>query len=440
MLRLQTAVWTERDSSLMLKEHVKQTWHRQARHDTATSMPKRPAAAMEAAPAVPLPLRRRPAAAMAAVVGAAVVQGAAVRRRLRGKQAAEGYADRPHAEPAAPVARGPRGRKPSDDCKGHTNGRHCKFAADGSGTPARGKHDGRCIFCNVGAMTKAMGTAKGRENLLRSLKSWRQQAAPIFEEAFTESTLASLAPEALQRLRREAEEPSYAEALARRTSIMAGPTAEEEQGHKEAVQQDRAYVQKKFFPQRKRAVRHAGYQWSNPMSEELQETVQDVLPNDTGLPPASTSPASKSIEHWCKKMSWGVCKHCASVQPRHLKENVLHRPGSEPLVRCKNCAKPEAKQAWIPQPEDVPEPMRGLTRQELEALRPLDIDCGPTWKAEFGYYFHSAMIRFSWAGTDVEDKIQALERRSRKRAKKAGVIKDVSNSLFHIPAQKPGGL
>ena len=218
---------------------------------------------------------------------------------------------------------------------------------------------------------------------------------------------------------------------------MAGPTAEEEQGHKEAVERDRAYVQKKFFPQRKRAVRHAGYQWSNPMSEDLRETVQDMLPNDTGLPSASISAASNSIEGWCKKTSWGLCKHCASVQPQHLKENVLHRPGSDSLMRCKNCAKPEAKQAWIPQPEDVPEPLRGLNRLELQALRPLDIDCGPTWKAEYGYYFHSAMIRFSWAGTDVEDKIQALERRSRKRAKKAGGIIIVSSGLVNVPARKP---
>ena len=404
--------------------------------ETRRSMPKRPAAAMEAAPAGPVPLRSRPAAAMAAVVGAAVAQGAAVRRRLRGKQPAADYLDRPHAEPAAPVDDGPRGRKPSKNCKGQSNGTSCKFAADGSGAPARGHHDGRCAFCDPAAMTKAMGKAHGRKMVLRSLKVWRQRAPHIFEEAFTESTLAGLAPEVVQRLRNEAEEPSYEETLARRASVLAEPTPREDQQYKEAVAQDRAYAQKKFFPKRKRAVRHAGYEWSNPMPEEVREKVQDLLPNDTGLPAASVSPASTSLEHWCKKLSWGVCKFCASVQPNHLKETALQSTSTESLVRCKNCAKAEPKQAWIPQPNDVPEPLRGLTRQELEALRPLDIDCGPAWKAEFGYYFHSAMVRFSWAETDVEDKINALERRSRKRTKKAGRRKENQGCNANIDRHK----
>ena len=376
---------------------------------------------MEAAPAGPLLLRRRPAAALAAAVGAAALGGAAVRRRLRGKQPAEDYLDRPFANPAAaPPAPQPRGRRPGENCKGQAAGKPCQYAADGSGGPAYGSHGGYCCFCSPAAMEKAVATPRGRKILVRSLQMWRRNAPAMFEAAWSESTLAGIGAEAQTQLRAAAEEPGYEETLACRASILAERTPQEEQGYKEALAQDRAYVQKKFFPNRKRTVRHAGYEWTNPMSEELLEKVQDLLPNDTGLPAACVSPTSKSIEQWCKKRSWSLCKHCASVQPNHLKESALQRLGSEPLVRCKNCAKPEAKQAWAPQPEDVPEPLQGLTRQEVEALRPLDVDCGPTWKAEFGYYFHSAMIRFSWAETDVEDKIKALGRRSRKRTMKAG--------------------
>ena len=404
---------------------------------------------MEAASAGPLPLRRRPAAAVAAALGAAALGGAAVRRRLRGKQPAEDYLERPCAEPAAAVPR-PRGRKPSENCKGRVGDGPCIFAADGSGGPGYANRGGLCCFCDPAAMLQAMGRANGRKMLLRSLKVWRQRAARIFEAAFAESALADLDADAQARLRAEAEEPSYRDTLARRASVMAAPTPAEEQSYKDAVAQDRAYVQKKFFPQRKRAVRHAAYEWRNPMPADLQEKVEDVLPNDTGLPTACVSPASKGMEQWCKKMSWGLCRHCASAQPLHLKENAWQRASSEPLLRCKNCAKPEAKQAWIPQPEDVPQPLQGLRREELEALRPLEIDCGPAWKAEFGYDFHSAMIRFSWAATDVEDKIQALERRSRKRAKKARVIRvfsartkiqpPVAKDLLRVPALTPRGL
>ena len=81
---------------------------------------------------------------------------------------------------------------------------------------------------------------------------------------------------------------------------------------------------------------------------------------------------------------------------------------------------------------DVPVPLRGLSRDVLLALRPLNIDCGPAWKAEHGYYFHSSMIRFSWSQLDVLDKIRQLSRRSRKIAKKARCAKLLPHCLRQL--------
>ena len=347
------------------------------------------------------------------------------KRRLRGKQAAPTYNQLPYA-PRTPPPSGaapkssPRGRWLGENCTGISPGKPCIFAADGSGAAAYGNFEGRCCFCNPGAMRNALATEQGRKNVARSLRAWKRHAAPIFDAALSQSTLASAAPAVREQLREAASDAQYETVLARRISVLAAPTPEEKEGYEKGMAQDRTYVQKKFFPATKRIVRHAGYRWSNPMTEAQRAEVQDLLPNDTGLPAAGLTPNSRALEQWCREMSWALCRQCASVQPSHLKEKDLKKAGGEEVLRCKNCLKPADKRMRAPQPEDVPEPLRGLTRAELQALRPLDIDCGPIWKAEFGYYFHSSMIRFSWAAMDVEDKIKALDRKSRKRAKKAG--------------------
>ena len=325
--------------------------------------------------------------------------------------------ERPCAAGAAEA--GPPDHTRWNRCKGHPSGRPCQFAADGSGGAGhQWRGSGRCSFCDQAKMESAVGTAHGRRNVVRMLKHWYQHARPVFEAAFAHSTIAELDTEKQDLLRSQAAQPMAAQVLARRQSVMAAPTAEEQQSYNSAVQADRDYVRRKFFPQRKRMVRHAAREWSHPMSEEWQEQIRDTAANDTGLPAATCSPAAAALEKWCKHASWDLCRTCASVQPRHLKEEALRKQEGNIIV-CKNCAKAEAKRTWLPQPEEVPEPLRGLSREVVEALRPLDIDSGPVWKGEFGYYFHSSMIRFAWAKQDVEDKIAALDRRSRKKAQKA---------------------
>ena len=203
--------------------------------------------------------------------------------------------------------------------------------------------------------------------------------------------------------------------LARRVSTLRPPTAEERQAHQALVDEDRSYVRKKFYPERNRTVRHAGFTWKNPMPPGA--VVQDASTNDTGLPAASISPTAVAVEKWCKYGSWALCGSCATVIPQRLKEKQIGT--TRKVLKCHNCKKPEASRTWVSKAEDVPELLRGLSTEEIQALRPLDVDCGPTWKADFGYYFHSSMIRFSWCKDDVEDKIKALDRRSRRRAKQA---------------------
>lgn len=380
---------------------------------------------------------KRPAAALRAAAWPK-------RRRIRGKQPppedwrdlgmgsaalAGPQAPAPAPEPPAAAAARARPRQRADLCRGLPD-RPCRFAANGSGTAAQRQHGRDCVFCDGEALQTALQSSKGRGNVLRSLKKWRRGAPEIFDAAFGQSAVADLDDAQRQRLLADACEATYSELMERRKSIAAARAQPEEEDYLQRVEQDRAYVRKKFFPSTRRRVRHCGHEWQNPMPAELRDQVQGLAPNDAGLPKAAASRASAAVEAWCKRGSWDVCRRCAAVQPQHLKESAaLEGVAAGKIITCKNCQKPEDRRAWAPRPEEAPRALRGLTAEQVRALRPLDVDCGPDWKAEFGHYFHSAMIRFSWSAEDVEDKIEALDRRGRKAAKKALAVGRVGGEL-----------
>ena len=306
-------------------------------------------------------------------------------------------------------------------CDGETH--DCRFAADGSGHRARtDRCRKRCMFCDPAFIQEIMtGSAVARGNLTRILRSWQKNAPHILQLAFDESTLALLTDEQREALQRKLGTKSgnvWRDALQKRASIT--------QNNRRAtaafagkMEADRQYIVKKMFPHRQRRVRHSNTPWRHPMTEITKATVHDVAENDTGLPAAQLTEKAKHVELWCKEGSWAVCEQCGSVQARHLKENDTHRAGGPTIKACKNCAKPLEKRTWVPAPHEVPGPLRGLTEDVIRALRPLDIDCGPEWRAEFGYRFHSSMIRFSWAEDDVEDKIEMLPMEARIQARAA---------------------
>ena len=83
-----------------------------------------------------------------------------------------------------------------------------------------------------------------------------------------------------------------------------------------------------------------------------------------------------------------MCSACHLLQPRALTEKDLNldiAPVPEiPKSACRRC---RAKhQRLVPQPEDVPMPLRDLSTDILHALRPLDIDVGPEVRASGGGY------------------------------------------------------
>ena len=145
---------------------------------------------------------------------------------------------------------------------------------------------------------------------------------------------------------------------------------------------------------------------------ELCGPIADVAINEDGLPTPTDTLASQVVG-WCKHGSLSICTQCHSVQARRLEPSDLRRTAPASMSP-KVCAAGK-HQEYVPQPEDIPVALQRLRPRVLVALWLLDVDAGVYQRAP-----HTAMIRFSWAYTSADSKIQALpKKKDRRRATKA---------------------
>ena len=137
-----------------------------------------------------------------------------------------------------------------------------------------------------------------------------------------------------------------------------------------------------------------------------------------GLPLATSEHRTEMLEAWCLRGSWQMCAKCHSVSPKPLRAEDLLRESkaTRGSTKCKNCAHGK----YAPQPADIPEPLRGLSVEVVEALRPFEVDVGTERRAQYGYRIKVGMIGFSWKVTDVEEGFASLDvAAARRRAKGA---------------------
>eukprot|EP00434_Breviolum_minutum_P025100 symbB.v1.2.022173.t1/scaffold1915.1/size133927/1 len=196
--------------------------------------------------------------------------------------------------------------------------------------------------------------------------------------------------------KRQAPVAQHAESAAKQwqTALESRKRAFKDVGSKEVTaykkrrKADRNRVEKKFF---------VDHDLPKPQAE-------DIAPNDAGLPRVATSSQAAFVGQWCKFGSWAICKQCHSLQPRPLEPVDTRRvAGAEMTAKaCKQCR----GKHWVPQPEDIPHPLRKLSLKLAKVLRPLDLDIGPVKKANNGYRIHSSMTRLSWSKVAVLDKIR----------------------------------
>ena len=287
-------------------------------------------------------------------------------------------------------------------------------------------------FSSPEHLCQTMSTPRSMGPLVASLRKKQavdpmavEEAIKAFPEDMQEQVKAKLAmePNSVRKARARTEalpvEEQWKQLLQHRKRLrQPKDMKEEEKTYASRVAEDRARLQRKFFPSKPKEVKHTGRTWTNPLTEELAETIRDVAANDTGLPRADTTTAATMLEDWCKTGSWNVCANCYSLEPRHLKELDLRRVAGPCTARCRWCCK-DGK-ASVPRVQDVPEKLRGLSVEIVDALRPFELDLGPYKRPIHGYREHTAMVRLLWSAEAVEDKIAALATgHARKKARKA---------------------
>ena len=347
------------------------------------------------------------------------------RRRLRWKQPP------PPAWQCQPkaVVREARGRRPRPNelCPGH-DGRRCIFSTVSLGAPSpihphRGQRG--CLFCSDEHLDKLLACNHGYQ-VTKTLKDMKRLDEEQYQKCLCnlqrrkgddfvrdfDGRVARAEKRVAPKLTTGGQ---WHNALEKRARARGELHRREKRAYDKTVLKDRMSVRRKIFlPELK------GKHYTEANDEEetsaLPLDLADIAPNDAGLPTAQVSDRARALEQWCKFGSWQLCDSCHSVRPRALQPVDLHKQANPTVKKCALCKRGD----YVPKPEHVPEPLRGLQSEVIQALRPLDIDTGKYERVPYGYRVHSSMIQFLWSAGSVEDKIKVLpKKRQRKRARKA---------------------
>ena len=239
------------------------------------------------------------------------------RRRLRGKQPDEQPPLGSSLSPARTVQKkgADKIRKDHRCCIGFTNASGvwfpCKFSAHQPGAAARQRPEKRCVFCSETNMLRSLATAKGRAALTKALRVFRSvyDANPcVYNAALLRIPDEKLQDEFHKKVTKDVAKKSVSVQQSwdrllqdhrKRAFRDLGSKASEQVAKR--VKTDRKKVQQKFFE-----VNHL----------TAPQEVDDIAPNDCGLPAAALSGRAAAVESWCKLGSWGICDKCHSLQAR----------------------------------------------------------------------------------------------------------------------------
>ena len=240
-----------------------------------------------------------------------------------------------------------------------------------------------------------------REQALARIAQW----APEEEGAFREKSLS----DAEKKAKKEQEiTDQWKASLAHRQSTMAPPTGEAKKQFRKEILNDQRSALNNFFPGSPRQPR---------ASAEEAVTIPD---NGTGLPQAA-SEAGRGLQTYCEKQSFGMCRHCCAIGLRRLYQSDMKK-GKEflPEIAKSQCSFCKGKHKfYVPQPKEVPAPLRGLTPAVVKSLRPLDINVGPVTMAPNGYRKRVRPMTFSWCLQRVKEKIRQLPTEAEREKAKA---------------------
>ena len=259
---------------------------------------------------------------------------------------------------------------------------------------------------------RALASRPGRASY-RQLRALHALDQDVFDLALARIGEVSPQVEEIERLVEAPElsvQDQWRACLKKRKRLRA--SREERRSYRKKVEKDRTRVRLKFFPEKHRRTPHSDHLWRHRLTPSVQAHVRDAASNHTGLPAAHLTNNAAMVEKWCKWGSWTTCPTCHSVQPRRTKNIDARRlAGPHHASRdCRACKAAGGRNSGVATVVAVSRALRKLNARVVKALRPLDVDCGPVQRALQGYRIHTSVIRFSWSGNSVADKIRALER------------------------------
>ena len=258
----------------------------------------------------------------------------------------------------------------------------------------KGRH-GKCAICDSTRLGNLCRTSEGRRQLAGMLNRMHpdskalaiaEHVPPRYRDEIAHS--APFVP--------DTKNATWDSVLLSRRSRQAEFTEEEKQSYQETLAKE--HKQCHFaISRQKRNV-------------EVSAALTPELP----LPAATRSQTSARLQHWMKFGSWAMCAQCGAAHPRPMTPETFDKE-PPPTIKASECCYCNAKQRLIvPTPDDVPMALRGLSKEAAQALSPLEIDTGPVVRArdygrDTGYRQHTAMFRFAWQATSVEDRIGEIE-------------------------------
>lgn len=125
---------------------------------------------------------------------------------------------------------------------------------------------------------------------------------------------------------------------------------------------------------------------------------------------------SENLEFWIKHGSWTYCEKRKKLSELKLFPRFAKRPIVKAVKSC-NCVD---NRYTVPQYKDINDKLKELTRNEIIALRPLDMHVGQYKRLPNGYRRKTDKFRVTWSKMSVEDKINNIEDEdSRERCQEA---------------------
>ena len=241
-------------------------------------------------------------------------------------------------------------------------------------------HGRKCVFCNDKAIHRLCGSAAGRSHILSNMKKFR--AAYEEKPHVYNSALLRIPDKHREEIHKKAAAQALPRAAARR---------ERARRPRPAPAQTAKTSWATALASRKRA-------WRPLTAAEARSRLIASGPRRSSLRTTTWRRRQRRTSHTttqgCRRppsQSRGASWSSGRLEPIDCRR--VAKPEIAPRA-CKAC---QNGKILVPKFEDIPEPLRNLSKEVVRALRPLDIDVGPYRRAAFGYRAHGAMIRLAWA-------------------------------------------